>query len=333
MTHGIPRLSVVIPARNEAENLGRCLQALRKALSAYGHPAEIILVDNASTDATVEIARAGECSVISEPAGTIGHLRNVGARAARAEIIAFLDADCVVPPTWISACLGRMRPDIGIIGTWAVPDPDNHTWVEKAFYRLLIESTAGEYLKWIGTANCFVRRADFEQAGAFDESLMAGEDVAFSNHMRNTGKRICVLKSPVTIHLRESKTLGQLFVREFRRGRSSLRALAHSSHFSQEIPSITLPALFFATLVLVVLFSVRHPDFTALFVALPFFWPLAVLIRKKLRAKSLSEFSQCYAVAATYILARTCSLLYELYQLIFTGRRSPPGKASSCVDR
>jgi glycosyltransferase involved in cell wall biosynthesis len=320
-TAAAPRLSVIIPARNEAANLGRCLQALRTALSGYAHSAEIILVDNGSTDATVEIARASACRVITEPSGTIGHLRNVGVHAARGEIIAFLDADCLVPPTWISSCLGRMGPDIGIVGTWAVPDPNDHTWVEQAFYRLLINSTKGEFLKWIGTANCFVRKTDFEDARGFDESLLAGEDVAFSNLIRKAGKRICVLKSPATIHLRESKTLGQLLVREFQRGKSSLRSLAHSSQFLQEIPSIALPAFFIATVVLAILLSVMHPNLGAFFLAILCLWPIAVLLKRKLRTKSFREFSQCYAVAATYIIARTSSLFYELFYLTFSRRR------------
>lgn len=85
------RISVVIPCRNGAEFLG---EALESVAAQTLRPDEVIVVDDRSTDGTVELARAHGATVLrtSEPGGTAA-ARNLGWRHARGELIAFLDAD------------------------------------------------------------------------------------------------------------------------------------------------------------------------------------------------------------------------------------------------
>jgi len=94
-------LSIVIPAYNEEKYLPRCLESLR----AQNYPAkdfEIVVVDNASTDATANIARRFGARVVYEPVKGIARARQRGFEAARGEIIANTDADTVVPNNWLS---------------------------------------------------------------------------------------------------------------------------------------------------------------------------------------------------------------------------------------
>lgn len=103
--------SVVIPVKDDAELLRRCL----RALGAQTHPArEIIVVDNASTDASAAIARAAGARVVRCEAKGIGAAAATGYDAARADVILRLDADCVPDPTWIAEMLGALahRDDI-----------------------------------------------------------------------------------------------------------------------------------------------------------------------------------------------------------------------------
>jgi glycosyltransferase involved in cell wall biosynthesis len=93
--------SVVIPAYNEERYLPRCLESLR----AQNYPAkefEIIVVDNASTDATPDIARRFGARVVYESAKGIAHARQRGFEAAQGEFIANTDADTAVPNNWLS---------------------------------------------------------------------------------------------------------------------------------------------------------------------------------------------------------------------------------------
>jgi len=94
-----PHISVVIPTKNEAKLLPACLRSLRNQKTKYTY--EVIIVDTRSTDGTQTIARSLGARVITEKQkGKIYAFRK-GASLARGKILAFTEADCVVPPHWI----------------------------------------------------------------------------------------------------------------------------------------------------------------------------------------------------------------------------------------
>lgn len=92
------KVSVVVPAYNEELFIGRCLGSL---VGQSVKPDEIIIVDNNSTDKTVEIAKRFHVKVVKEKTQGMTHARNRGFNEARHEIIARCDADVVVPSDWI----------------------------------------------------------------------------------------------------------------------------------------------------------------------------------------------------------------------------------------
>ena len=99
------QLSIVLPAKNEAEGLRRFLPALRTA-----HPmAEILVVDDGSSDATAEVARAAGATVLSNPY-SLGNGASIkrGARAAQGEVIVFMDADGQHQPGDVAVLLAEM---------------------------------------------------------------------------------------------------------------------------------------------------------------------------------------------------------------------------------
>ena len=91
-------VSVVIPARNDAAALERCLRALERQTVA---PLEVVVVDNASTDATADVARRHGARVVAEPRAGIPMAAAAGYDAARGDVVARLDADSVPPPDWV----------------------------------------------------------------------------------------------------------------------------------------------------------------------------------------------------------------------------------------
>src|SRR5690242_4869767 len=97
----IMTISVIIPAFNEERFLPQTLQHLHQATKYLGaapdRHVEIIVVDNASSDRTAEIALAAGAKVISVPEHNIAKVRNAGAAAASGELLVFLDADTLIP--------------------------------------------------------------------------------------------------------------------------------------------------------------------------------------------------------------------------------------------
>ena len=99
-------ISVIIPAFNEERYLPLTLEHLRRASdhlrACRDEEVEVIVVDNASTDRTAEIALASGARVIPVPEHNIGRVRNAGASAATGDLLVFLDADTVVPEKLLS---------------------------------------------------------------------------------------------------------------------------------------------------------------------------------------------------------------------------------------
>ena len=95
-------ISFVVPAHNEQLLIGDTLRILRASAEELGEPFEIIVVDDASTDATAEIADALGATVKRIDRRQIAASRNAGARIARGDLFIFVDADTHVPavPQW-----------------------------------------------------------------------------------------------------------------------------------------------------------------------------------------------------------------------------------------
>ncbi|MCD2443806.1 glycosyltransferase family 2 protein [Agromyces sp. SYSU K20354] len=102
-------ISVVVPSYNDAGYVAACLEAL----AAQTRPAdEIIIVDNGSTDATADVARAAGVRLVTEPLRGIWPATAAGFDAASGDLLARLDADSVPSPGWLAEVEHRMsRPD------------------------------------------------------------------------------------------------------------------------------------------------------------------------------------------------------------------------------
>ena len=186
-------ISLVVPAYNEERWLPRLFDSVEVAAAAShaGRGAiEVVVADNGSTDGTARVAAGRGCRVVAAAPRAIAAARNAGARAARGEVLAFVDADTRIHPQTfaeISRLLAKprvvggatgIRPDrwsLGLAATWVVFMP----------------------LVWItgfDTGVVFCRRADFEAVGGYDETLRVAEDVAFLFALwklgRRTGRRL-----------------------------------------------------------------------------------------------------------------------------------------------
>lgn len=110
---GSPTISVVIPVKDDAEELRRCLRALQLQSRA---PDEIVVVDNGSSDASAEVARESGARVVRCERPGIPAASSAGYDAATSDVIVRLDADCIPARTWLEtiATAFARRPDVSV---------------------------------------------------------------------------------------------------------------------------------------------------------------------------------------------------------------------------
>ena len=101
-----PRVSFVVPAYNEERLLPACLAAIRAEVARNGCTAEILVVDNASTDRTRDVALAvPDVVVVNQPVKGLVPARSAGFEASCGELVANIDADTLVPEGWLDRVL------------------------------------------------------------------------------------------------------------------------------------------------------------------------------------------------------------------------------------
>lgn len=206
------QLSIVIPCFNEEIFIGRCLSSIGECMQAIGY--EIIVVDNGSTDATAAIAQTfAQVSVYSIERGTIGRARNFGAKRSAATLIAFIDADVVITPSWAQALSAFIDNGAGgrdFIGGSTYSIRERASMIERAWFATILQVPA----KYLNGGNIVVSRRAFEKIGGFDEFLQTGEDFDFCERAVREGMRIAFDPAVEAIHLGYPMAVGQFFRRE-----------------------------------------------------------------------------------------------------------------------
>ncbi|MDB6025770.1 MAG: pgaC 2 [Verrucomicrobiales bacterium] len=198
-------ISFIVPAHNEQACLGPTLRAIHESGRAIGQPYEIVVVDDASTDATAEIARDQGARVVSVQHRQIAATRNSGARAAEGDRLFFVDADTTVNPRAVTAGLRAM--DRGAVGgggpTWI-------DWKEPVplYIRLvaLLSLVAVRLIRFSGGAFMFCTRTAFHASGGFSERLFWGEEGSFALALKRQGKFVGLTEPVLTSGRRFRKT-------------------------------------------------------------------------------------------------------------------------------
>jgi len=188
-------ISFVIPAHNEEALLGRTLASVFDAARVCGRDFEVIVVDDASTDRTSDIATAAGAKVVNVDRRQISAVRNAGARAARGDILVFIDADTTLPRPTLAAALRAL--DRGAAGGGARVQFDG------AVSRLLDFLTFLFVMVWFSlgwAAGCFIfaRRSAFEQAGGFDERFFIAEELYMSEALKRVGPFVIIREKVIT---------------------------------------------------------------------------------------------------------------------------------------
>jgi len=200
-----PKVSVVVCSYNGAKTLDRCLASLKD----INYPDyEVILVDDGSKDDTQEIAaRHPWVRNIRQDNKGLSYARNVGAREAKGEVIAYTDSDCMADPDWLYHLVGTLLGGdfAGVGGPNISPPAEN--WVQACVAaapggpsHVLLTDVVAEH---IPGCNMAFHRWAFDQAGGFDpEYRKAGDDVDFCWRLQQSGGVIAFSPAAIVWHYR-----------------------------------------------------------------------------------------------------------------------------------
>jgi glycosyltransferase involved in cell wall biosynthesis len=217
-------LSFVVPAYNEERLLGATLDAIHAAALSCGEPHEVVVADDASSDRTAELAAAHGARVVHVNCRQIAATRNAGARAARGEMLVFVDADTLVNAEVVRAAVEAMNA--GAVGGGAPVRFDGRI---PLYARLLLPLLVWSFRINRLAAGCFLfcRRSAFEATAGWDERYFGGEEVIFSRALKRQG-RFVVLRASVLTSGRKLRAYsgGELFATVLRlalRGRRGVQ--------------------------------------------------------------------------------------------------------------
>jgi len=185
-------VSVVVPARNAAHWLADCLASI-----SAQHPAEIIVVDGCSTDATVEIALAAGALVLSDSGRGVPAARMMGARAANWPILALIDADVLLPGGALASLLEEFSDEgyDGLQFGLASRSDSTDYWGQA----LAWHHNHSRVRSWFCVCATLIRRETLLQFG-FDESFRSGEDIELRVRLQQAGARIGVSTRTIVAH-------------------------------------------------------------------------------------------------------------------------------------
>ncbi len=200
-----PFVSVIVCSYNGAKTLAPCLESLGK----INYPAyEVILVDDGSTDNTGEIAaRFPQVQYIRQENHGLSHARNTGAAAAKGEVFAYTDSDCMADPDWLYYLIGTLvSGDYAGVGGPNISPPAQN-WIQACVAaapggpsHVLLTDTIAEH---IPGCNMAWYRWAFESVGGFDpEYRKAGDDVDFCWRVQQEGHAVAFSPTAIVWHYR-----------------------------------------------------------------------------------------------------------------------------------
>src|SRR5215469_12899768 len=195
-------ISVIIPAHNEQDYLGRTLDSLVR----QDYPEwEIIVVANGCTDRTAEVAH-GKCHhLVALAQKNLGVARNLGARMATGELLVFLDADTILEPgalrvigeQFTERCAGgtlKGRPDSTRFAYRAI------YWLKNFTHRFIVHNgSSGVIICW---------KQDFTRVGGFDEKLELRENSHLIRRLKKFGRYKYISAATATTSMRRYERRG-----------------------------------------------------------------------------------------------------------------------------
>jgi len=264
-----PRVTVIMPIRNEAAFIGRSLGAV--LAQDYPHDLlDVLVVDGRSTDKTREVV----CSVangytrvrlLDNPAGIVATGLNLALKEARGDVIVRVDGHCEVPPHYVRTCVKHLDED-KVDGVGGAVRTVGDTLTARAIATAMscqfgvgnsaFRTTRGVSQLTDTVAFPAYTRAAIARAGPYDEELVRNQDDEYNYRLRSLGARILLAGDVESIyHGRAS--LRRLFRQYFEYGYWKVRVM--QKHPRQMRARQAAPALLVLSLALGALLSLLSP--------------------------------------------------------------------------
>ncbi len=216
------KISFVIPAYNEAAWLGTCLKSVQKELARQScQDAEIIVVNNASTDTTKSIAKTFKnVIVVDEPKKGLTYARQAGFQAAHGDLIANVDADTELPAEWLKKVFDEFTKNerlVALSGPHMMRDLPLGARINVRFFYYLgyISYLVNHFILKKGGmlqgGNYILKRTALEKIGGFDTGItFYGEDADVARRMQEQGEVKFTFSLPIYASSRRLKAEGLL---------------------------------------------------------------------------------------------------------------------------
>lgn len=217
------RVSVIIPVKDDALRLRRCLEALSR--QTFAEPFEILVIDNGSSDSPERVIADFEgVRFLTEPSGGSYAARNAGLEQAHGEIIAFTDADCHPAPGWLEAGVRRLESagrDTFVGGRIKLYTRNPERPKPAELWDLMHGLAQQRYVEeqdFAATANMFTWRAAFGRVGRFQQTFSSSGDREWGNRATAHGLRglyaeEVVVDHPCRVSLKEARSKNRRMLR------------------------------------------------------------------------------------------------------------------------
>lgn len=192
--------SIIIPAYNEQNYIADCLKSVASLKIPPGQTLEVIVVNNASTDKTVEVARTTfpEAKIVDEPQKGLTRAYNRGAKESRGDVLIFVDADVILPKDHLEKIAREFGKDaklVALSGPYIYKDGGPFCYLSTivAYVVLavpceIIFNRCLNFAAGIISGNSAMRKKAFEEIGGFNQTLFYGLDTDIALRIKKRGK-------------------------------------------------------------------------------------------------------------------------------------------------
>jgi len=215
-------ISVIIPTYNSEKTIEACIKSLLKQ-SFHKKQYEIIVVDDGSTDRTVELISKYPVKLFKRPHKGPAAARNFGAKHAKGKILLFTDADCVPDKNWIEYMVEPFKNEqiVGVSGTYKTLNK-NKTIARFVGYEIEDRHkklAKQKFIDFIGTFSAGYRKNIFSKYGGFDTkfAMASGEDPDLSFNISKSGGRM-IFQPRAFVYHNHPDTLWKFLRQKFWRG-------------------------------------------------------------------------------------------------------------------
>jgi glycosyltransferase involved in cell wall biosynthesis len=180
-------ISVIIPAHNEEDYIGRTLTSIVN--SAYKNY-ELIVVCDACSDKTEEISKKYTDKIYSVNFKNVSKARNHGASHARGDILIFTDADTICSDNYFSSIIGAINSGFD----YGCAEAISESGTKKGKFIMELMNSSNKNNKTVG-GNCFVKKEHFSKIDGFNDNFRIGEDTDLGDRLGKNGAQYIFIKN------------------------------------------------------------------------------------------------------------------------------------------